>query len=934
MNRSAAQFAGREFTNHCTEYKRHRMLLRRGTKRANSSTGSERVSTKPSLAQDINTQRSRWISLLLVVYLSVCAIDIRNDDMSVLVTAFTLTALLPQASVPAPKRGGPCQISTTSHDTVIIQPPESPKQQPTQCALCHQTFDSRNAMFRHVRMHHDQENNNRNSTDTIATTMKYTLAVWMGYNSQVSPTHAGRMIQDALESYPGIHTTNATTITSSTQVSVAKSRPICWNQESHCASAEDILVVKLLQVAVVSATAPFSSTPYLSLSSVTRHIQEYVNQTIAATHTNDTISEPLVRLHGLRILDVTTTSTITSNNNYSNERDRNNSSDYYASYNSKSFHAEQSCTQHEFHTLIPIQYLPLASQAEIRHWVHTSLDQTADAKRHNRAKMPTVILQLKSILRSMASPEIRPPASSSSAPNNQKRPNENQNHAHDENDICESDNNVRQSPPTSDTTTDIQDITSNTNHTAEDVTIQTSESMLQTQRQSQNGARGRFGALAYRVPQYWHNYGNPSLRLSPNNYEPVYRVIDRARIIDFIQLTTSPFDPDNSSDGIDSDIYLVCCIIGDELLQQQVRRMVATAIAMVHEWLPSNFLDYSINSNHIVETPMFPANLVYRAHSRFHWHEQYNQGRRIFDFNAIIRNSSHPHSDDVYITATEDPAKWMRRTIMSARTTSTPQPWMSELQNVVCPRIREQMVLQTRQYDSNLIQKQLLRLPPPPFEYVRVLTLLRSIASNKLWPATSLARSYVINTETSLSSPATTTNATDNTTHSTGSFTVVNTKIIPEHLELTLPKANKLFPELTAAVFELEGFIIRDNFGLARATLLDDPECNAIETIFPYTDSNQHRSPSTHCAVNCNAQFKPHVDSGRGLGQSVSMIVGLGDYYGGEITVEQARYPIRYRPIEFDGWKLRHWTRPFFGSDRFTLVWFTPATSTTTTKNL
>ena len=928
------------------------MLLRRGTIRVNSSTGSERASTKPSSAQDNNRQRSRWILLLLLLlalYISFCAIDIRNDEISVLVTAFSLTTLFSKTSVSVPKRYGcgPCKISSTNHDTVVIQQPESPKQKSTQqCALCHQTFDSRNALFRHVRIHHDQASNNRNSTDNIAKTMKYTLAVWMGYNSQVSPTHAGRTIINALESYQGTNTTNITTITSSTQVSVAKSRPICWNQESHCASAEDILVVKLLQVAIVPATAPFSSTPDLSLTSLTRHIQKYVNQTIGATHTNDTTSEPVVRIHGLRILDVTSTSTITMNSNENYERDRNNSSDYYASYNSKSFHAEQSCTQHEFHALIPIQYLPLTSQAEIRHWVRTSFDQTAEVKRQSRAKMPTVILQLKSILRSMESPEIRPSASSSSssATNDKKsRTHNNMNHAHDENgNRCESDSNVRHSRPPMNSTTNIQDITtgSDTIHSVEDVILQASESMLQTQRQSQNGAKGRFGALIYRAPQYFHNYGNPSLRLSPNNYEPVHRVIDRARIIDFIQSTTSssPFDPDNKSDGNNNgnDIYLVCCIIGDELLQQQVRRMVATAIAMVHEWLPSDFLDYSINSNHIIETPLFPANLVYRAHSRFHWHEQYNQGRRIFDYNAIIRSRSHPdhqQSDDVYITATEDPAKWMQRTIMASKTAFIQQPaWISDLQNVVCPRIREHMQMQTRQYDSTLILKQHVRLPPPPFEYVRVLTLLRSIASNKLWPATSLARSNVINTETSLSAPSTTPNAaTDSTTNSTGSFTVVNTKIIKENLELTLPKANKLFPELTAAVFELENFIIRNNVGLTRATLTDDQESSTIETIYPYADNNQCRSPSTHCAINCNAQFKPHVDSGRGLGQSVSMIVGLGDYYGGEITVEQARYPIRYRPVEFDGWKLRHWTQPFFGSDRFTLVWFTPAS---TTKNI
>ena len=53
------------------------------------------------------------------------------------------------------------------------------------------------------------------------------------------------------------------------------------------------------------------------------------------------------------------------------------------------------------------------------------------------------------------------------------------------------------------------------------------------------------------------------------------------------------------------------------------------------------------------------------------------------------------------------------------------------------------------------------------------------------------------------------------------------------------------------------------------------------------------------------------------------MIVGLGNYQGGEIIVEGEKYAIRYKPIEFDGWKLRHWTNSYFG-ERFSLVFFTP----------
>ena len=105
--------------------------------------------------------------------------------------------------------------------------------------------------------------------------------------------------------------------------------------------------------------------------------------------------------------------------------------------------------------------------------------------------------------------------------------------------------------------------------------------------------------------------------------------------------------------------------------------------------------------------------------------------------------------------------------------------------------------------------------------------------------------------------------------------------------------SNAAFPELVKAAFNLE-----------RALL---PE----------------REPSSTIAVNRNAQFRPHTDSGAEAGQSLSMIVALGDYVGGELMVEGMKEDIRYKPVEFDGWKQRHYTLPFAG-ERYRLVWFAP----------
>ena len=104
---------------------------------------------------------------------------------------------------------------------------------------------------------------------------------------------------------------------------------------------------------------------------------------------------------------------------------------------------------------------------------------------------------------------------------------------------------------------------------------------------------------------------------------------------------------------------------------------------------------------------------------------------------------------------------------------------------------------------------------------------------------------------------------------------------------------NDLFPELLKAVFRLESVLL--------------PERRGSSTI----------------AVNKHATFLPHTDSGAGAGQGVSLIVGLGQYAGGALMVEGNKVDIRYTPVEFDGWKERHWTLPHLG-ERYSLVWFTP----------
>ena len=206
--------------------------------------------------------------------------------------------------------------------------------------------------------------------------------------------------------------------------------------------------------------------------------------------------------------------------------------------------------------------------------------------------------------------------------------------------------------------------------------------------------------------------------------------------------------------------------------------------------------------------------------------------------------------------------------------------------------------------------------PAVPELFERVLHYLRQADSSGLWPSTTAKRQLVmISTvkegEDGGVNPATATNLTvalqranahkseltqssayifqEGQGGASGSFSV---GAMPGGM-CAQPKGNTLFPELMKAAFELELALRPD------------------------------REPSSTIAINRNAQFRPHTDSGAGVGQGTSLIVGLGTFVGGELVVEGELKDIRYKAVEFNGWKQRHWTMPFLG-ERYSLVWFTP----------
>lgn len=300
-------------------------------------------------------------------------------------------------------------------------------------------------------------------------------------------------------------------------------------------------------------------------------------------------------------------------------------------------------------------------------------------------------------------------------------------------------------------------------------------------------------------------------------------------------------------------------VTGDGFLTQQVRRMVGTVVCIARKLLPEDFPSVALDPSIIVSTPCAP-NFAHLKEVRFDWyHGTYDV---LFTPSKELLRKESDRITHSFIDSQEFLLTW--------------EAWVSDMETTVCPMIRQQLSVIRETNAASLVSAEASRAnnrQETPEVYREVLRLLRDADRSGQWPATSEARSKVLRVESK---------------ETGGSFSVGR----PVEGQLT-PRGNKLFAELVDAVFRLE-----------RALLPDRP-------------------PSSMAAINRRASFLPHTDAGAGYGQTTSLIVGLGDYEGGYLSVEGTAHDICYKPLSFDGWRQRHWTLPFSG-ERFSLVWFTP----------
>ena len=422
---------------------------------------------------------------------------------------------------------------------------------------------------------------------------------------------------------------------------------------------------------------------------------------------------------------------------------------------------------------------------------------------------------------------------------------------------------------------------------------------------------GRFGKLAQKEKKPLHNFCDPSLGVfaSPSN-EHVWRSIDKARLSGFLIHSVK----ENEIEDKDKDeAFVVIEFRGDGFVVEQVRRMVASAVAISNELLPMDYLNITMRPDITIETPIAPAGLLYLSSARYHFLDLV-QGSTLFE------GKSDQSKQWIYS---------LQSFLLRERSTHhrSEIAWLDDLKLIVSPRIqkalsqietddalREEQILRKNAEDSKevIIEQDLDNsVHETPEAYRNTLSLLQNICEQKQWPRTPDPKSRIIRQPKLLGKETKDFHQQGALSQfyghllQCGSFTVTN----PNSFKGTDPSANGLCAGLVKAIFALEANCSTD---ASKHCLGNEQK----ETKSPF-------SPSTHCTVNRNIEYTPHFDNGRGQDLTHSMIVGLGDYTGGALVVDGDPHDIRYKPLTFDGWNQIHSTKPFSG-ERFSLVWFTP----------
>lgn len=437
----------------------------------------------------------------------------------------------------------------------------------------------------------------------------------------------------------------------------------------------------------------------------------------------------------------------------------------------------------------------------------------------------------------------------------------------------------------------------------------------------------------------YHNFTEKSMAHDYLTYRRLDRIYHRA---------TMKFpceNHENSNSTGKNTTYIVLSMSGDLFLTGQACRVIGVLMALANGAIDPEFVNCVFDENypHLVPTP--PAPLHGMVSCEVHYANQEGKTKRILSprvsnrfsegwndlttlrrvktwqnevYKFIDRKWNEDGRDQTGRLRSEE--NWTKNILLpwaekAKRHLEEYRCWKKNREHPLTTTIsslidKDVCVENGSRLKVNAIQQIRSIDPTIPEMFRTVLEHLRKVDVSGEWPTTSSKRQIVMISTDSLKdksqqqesltmacSKAKRNIVTKSSAYSfvegqggaSGSFSV---GIMPGGIHKQ-PKANSIFPDLVRAAFDLE------------------------VKLFP------EREPSSTIAINRNAHFRPHTDSGAGAGQSTSLIVGLGTYSGGELMVEGEKHDIRYKAIEFNGWTQRHWTMPFQG-ERFSLVWFTP----------
>lgn len=376
-------------------------------------------------------------------------------------------------------------------------------------------------------------------------------------------------------------------------------------------------------------------------------------------------------------------------------------------------------------------------------------------------------------------------------------------------------------------------------------------------------SHGRFGQLWRKEKRCWSNFAHSSLTgmASSPGFEAVWRTMDRAQIVGVIDLQSDDnVDNEEASEPTNvQNMHIVLVFKADGFVMGQIPRVISAVVGMTNGWLPPNFFDIATRPD--VRMPSLPApsclyRRLYFQSARYHFHELTSNA------NGSSESSIESFAKTVQPDASESEQNWeevIRERLLGGSSLTNrrdEEEWLLELRDEICPVIRShiEMVEAENRADKSQVDSALETLnnlpcvvsDAPIGAYSTTLALLRDIAGNGKWPATSDARSRVIKSPALASGNILATKKKNLVSKfpgqaiSSGSFTVINED---KWGNIELPLGNSLFPELTKAVFELEQEIIRNASPL--------PSADGMKRGL---SSFRRRLPSTHCAVNRNGK--------------------------------------------------------------------------------